>query len=66
MHFDGKINFGDIHANSVFRLMDRAANLTFTWNFGNQKVKVSQYKNTGIQQEKNRLKSANNATDAPK
>jgi hypothetical protein len=46
--------------------MDRAANLTFTWNFGNQKVKVSQYKNTGIQQEKNRLKSANNATDAPK
>jgi outer membrane receptor protein involved in Fe transport len=66
MHFDGKINFGDIHANSVFRLMDRAANLTFTWNFGNQKVKVSQYKNTGIQQEENRLKSANNATGAPK
>lgn len=66
MHFDGKINFGDIHANSAFRLMDRAANLTFTWNFGNQKVKVNQYKNTGIQQEENRLKSANSGTGAPK
>jgi hypothetical protein len=66
MHFDGKIDFGNIHANSAFRLMDRAANLTFTWNFGNQKVKVNQYKNTGIQQEENRLKSANSGTGTPK
>ncbi|HET7119509.1 MAG TPA: TonB-dependent receptor [Hanamia sp.] len=66
MNFNGKINFGDINANSEFHLLDRAANLTFTWNFGNQKVKVNQYKNTGIQQEENRLKNANSGTGTPK
>ena len=42
MQFKGKINFGDIDANSQFHLLDRAANLTFTWNFGKRKVKVNQ------------------------
>lgn len=66
MQFKGKIDFGDIHANSAFYLNNRAANLAFTWNFGNQKVKVNQYKNTGIKQEENRLKSANGGTGTPK
>lgn len=66
MNFNGKINFGDINATSKFHLMDRAANLTFTWNFGNEKVKVNQYKNTGIQQEENRLQSGNSGTGALK
>jgi hypothetical protein len=66
MQFNGKINFGDLNAKSQFHLLDRAANLTFTWNFGNQKVKVNQYKNTGIQQEENRLKSASGGTGTPK
>ena len=66
MQFKGKINFGDIDANSQFHLLDRAANLTFTWNFGNKKVKVNQYKNTGIQQEENRLKNANGGAGTPK
>lgn len=66
MKIKGKINFGDLNGRSQFNLMDRAANLTFTWNFGNQKVKVNQYKNTGIQQEENRLKNANSGTGTPK
>jgi len=66
MQFKGKINFGDIDAHSQFHLLDRAANLTFTWNFGNKKVKVNQYKNTGIQQEENRLKNANGGAGTPK
>ena len=66
MHFKGKIDFGDLHGNTEFHMLDRAANLTFTWNFGNQKIKVNQYKNTGIQQEESRLKSANGGTGTPK
>ncbi|MEO9147371.1 MAG: TonB-dependent receptor [Ginsengibacter sp.] len=66
MQFKGKIDFGGINANSEFHLLDRAANLTLTWNFGNQKVKVNQYKNTGIQQEENRLKSASGGKGSPK
>jgi len=66
MKIKGKINFAGMNGNSQFNLMDRAANLTFTWNFGNQKIKVNQYKNTGIQQEENRLKSANSGAGTPK
>jgi outer membrane receptor protein involved in Fe transport len=66
MQFKGKLNFGDINAHSQFHLLDRAANLTFTWNFGNRKIKVNQYKNTGIQQEESRLKNANSGTGTPK
>jgi outer membrane receptor protein involved in Fe transport len=66
MQFKGKLNFGDINAHSQFHLLDRAANLTFTWNFGNRKIKVNQYKNTGIQQEENRLKNANSGAGTPK
>ena len=66
MQFKGKIDFGGIDANSTFHLLDRAANLTFTWNFGNQKIKVNQYKNTGIQEEENRLKNGNSGTGTPK
>ena len=62
MQFKGKIDFGDIHANSAFYLNNRAANLAFTPNFGNQKVNVNQFKNTGIKQEENRLKSAGGGT----
>ncbi|HUZ58044.1 MAG TPA: TonB-dependent receptor [Hanamia sp.] len=62
MQFKGKIDFGGINANSAFHLLDRAANLTFTWNFGNQKVKVNQYKNTGIQQEENRIQTSGTGT----
>jgi len=62
MQFKGKIDFGGINANSEFHLLDRAANLTFTWNFGNQKIKVNQYKNTGIQQEENRIQTSGTGT----
>ena len=66
MQFKGKIDFAGINANSDFHLLDRAANLTFTWNFGNRKIKVNQYKNTGIQDEENRLKSGSGGTGTPK
>ncbi|MGH2643931.1 MAG: outer membrane beta-barrel family protein, partial [Chitinophagaceae bacterium] len=59
MHFKGDINFGDLHGATEFHLLDRAANLTFTWNFGNEKIKVKQYKNTGIQQEEQRIQKGN-------
>jgi hypothetical protein len=66
MNYKGRIDFGNLNAHSAFHLKDRAANLTFTWNFGNQKVKVNQYKNTGIQQEEKRIQSANGGTGTPK
>ena len=66
MNFKGKVDFGDLNGSTEVHLLDRAANLTFTWNFGNQKIKVNQYINTGIQQEENRLKNANSGTGTPK
>lgn len=68
MHFKGTMDFGDLHGNTAFHLNDRAVNLTFTWNFGNRKVKVQQYKNTGIQQEENRIQKGNSGvgTGTPK
>lgn len=59
MKMKGKIDFGNLHANTEFHMFRRAANLTFTWNFGNQKVKVKQYKNTGIQEEEKRIQKGN-------
>lgn len=62
MKFNGKMDFANLHLNSHFRMNDRAANLTFTWNFGNQKVKVRQHKDTSIQSEEKRIqKGAGNA-----
>lgn len=69
MHFKGDIKFGNLNGLTEFHLLDRAANLTFTWNFGNEKVKVRQYKNTGIQQEEKRIQTGNAAgggTGTPK
>lgn len=67
MHFRGNVDFGDLHGSTEFHLLDRAANLTFTWNFGNEKVKVKQYKNTGIQQEEQRIQKGNSSgTGTPK
>ncbi len=53
--FTGEMNFGDIHTRQNIHAYRRALHLTFTWHFGNQKVKVKQYKNTGIQKEENRI-----------
>jgi hypothetical protein len=55
MNMNGHIDFGNLHARTAFHMFRRAANLTFTWNFGNQKVKVNKYKNTGIREEENRI-----------
>lgn len=70
MQFGGTTNFGDLNGTMNFKLNDRAANLTFTWNFGNRKVKVQQYKNTGIQQEEQRIQKGNSGmgggTGSPK
>lgn len=67
MRFKINTDFGDLHGNTEFHMNDRAANLTFTWNFGNEKVKVKQYKNTGIQQEEQRIQKGNNSgTGTPK
>lgn len=33
----------------------RRVNLTLTWNFGNRKMKVSHHRNTGIEEEQNRI-----------
>lgn len=68
MSFKGKIDFGNIHGTTRFHTYSRAANLTFTWNFGNQKVKVKQYKNTGIQQEEKRIQKGTSGagTGTPK
>lgn len=62
MKIKGKINFGDLNARTQFNLNDRAVNLTFTWNFGNQKIKVNKYNDTGIKQEENRLKNSGTGT----
>ncbi|HEX5552316.1 MAG TPA: hypothetical protein VFX43_03630 [Chitinophagaceae bacterium] len=45
--------------NTKILLYRRAANLTFTWNFGNQKIKVQKHKNSGIQEEQSRIKKGN-------
>jgi hypothetical protein len=65
MQFKGKIDFAGINGTSHFHLLDRAANLTFTWNFGNRKMKVNQYKNTGIQEEEKRIQTSG-GTGTPK
>lgn len=59
MRFKSNIDFGNLHGGGDFKLNDRAVNLTFTWNFGNQKVKVHQYKDSGIQKEKSRIEKGN-------
>lgn len=55
MNVNAGLDFGNIDMKTKARLYQRSANLTFTWNFGNQKVKVKKYKNTGIQQEEDRI-----------
>lgn len=55
MNIKGKIDFGNLRASTHIITHRRAANLTFTWNFGNKKVKVKKYKDTGIQTEKSRI-----------
>lgn len=62
MNMKGHIDFGNLHANTTFHTFHRAANLTFTWNFGNQKMKVKKYKNTGIQEEENRIQKGTGNT----
>lgn len=62
MNINGKIDFATLNANTVFHTFRRAANLTFTWNFGNRKVKVTKYKNTGIQQETQRIQTGNSGS----
>ncbi len=59
MNIKGNIDFGNLRASTRLRLHHRAANLTFTWNFGNQKVKVKKYQETGIQAEKSRIQKGN-------
>ncbi len=59
MNFGGKMDFGNLNGVTKFHLNDRAVNLTFTWNFGNQKVQVNKYKKTGIQQEEQRIQKGN-------
>ena len=66
MNINRKVNFGDLNGSTEFHLLDRAANLTFTWNFGNRKIKVNQYKNTGIQEEENRLNNGSGGAGTPK
>lgn len=56
LNVDGFIDFGNMHTQIESILNQRAFNLTFTWNFGNQKVKVKKYNNTGIQSETKRIK----------
>lgn len=62
MNMKGHIDFGNLHANTTFHTFHRAANLSFTWNFGNQKVKVHKYKNTGIQEEEQRIQKGTGNT----
>lgn len=59
LNFRGKINFGNLHATTATHIHQRAANLTFTWNFGNRKVKVDKHKNSAIQKEENRIQKGN-------
>lgn len=61
LKFDGKVNFGNLHLTNHFRMQDRAANLTFTWNFGNQKIKVNKYKDSSIKKEENRIQKGSGA-----
>lgn len=55
MNFNGKIKFANLDAITKAQTFHRAANLTFTWNFGNQKVKVKKHQNTSIQDEEKRI-----------
>lgn len=59
MKFDGTMDFANIHLINHFQMNNRAANLTFTWNFGNQKVRVQKHQNTSIQNEENRIQKGN-------
>lgn len=61
LNMKGKIAFGNLHASSEFHTLQRAANLTFTWNFGNRQVKVKKYKNTGIKEEEQRIQKGTGA-----
>lgn len=62
MNIKGHIDFANLHALSEFHAFHRAANLTFTWNFGNNKVKVKQYQHTGIEEEQERIQKGNSGT----
>lgn len=59
LNFRGNIDFGNLHATTATHIHQRAANLTFTWNFGNQKVKVNKHENSAIQKEENRIQKGN-------
>ena len=62
LNLKGGVDFGNLHATTLFHANRRAANLTFTWNFGNQKVKVKKHEKTAIQEEESRIKKGNGST----
>ncbi len=59
MKFATNTDFGNLHLHNQFKLNDRAVNLTFTWNFGNQKVKVRKHKESSIKQQESRIQKGN-------
>lgn len=55
MNFKVNTEFGNLHIRSNAYIYNRSVNLTFSWHFGNQKVKVKKHKDTGIQDAEKRI-----------
>lgn len=48
-------DFGNLHLNNQINTNSRSVNLAFTWNFGNQKVKVTKHKESSLEKQENRI-----------
>ncbi|GAA4308749.1 outer membrane beta-barrel family protein [Compostibacter hankyongensis] len=53
------MSIGNIDLYLEQRHFRRWAGLTFTWRFGNEKIKVNRHRNTGIEEEQNRIQRGN-------
>ena len=58
--FRGSFAFNDIDVQIVNRWESRTARMTFTYRFGNNKVKAARQRQTGLDDEKGRVKSGGN------
>lgn len=59
MNFKVHSDFGDLHLQNAFHGYNRTASMTFTWNFGNQKIRVNKYHDTGIKDDEKRIQKGN-------
>lgn len=59
MNFKVNSDFGNLHIHNQFHGYNRSASMTFTWNFGNQKIRVRKYNDTSIKEDEKRIQKGN-------